>query len=227
MSIAKNIFHSLSSLLGSKNLHITRSLAYYTRTNDLSTGRLDYIRISSLELAAREIYSNNIKGNTAELGVYKGDFAKYINKIFPDRKLYLFDTFEGFDNRDVKTEIDKSFSTGKQDFADTSVEHVLSKMENRSNCIIKKGFFPESAQGVDDTFCFVSIDADLYDPIYNGLDFFYPKLSPGGYIFVHDFNNEEYKGARKAVIEYCQKFNCSYVPVGDTGGTAIISKGRQ
>lgn len=43
------------------------------------------------------IYSNNISGCVAEVGVFQGEFASVINKNFPDRKLYLFDTFEGFD----------------------------------------------------------------------------------------------------------------------------------
>jgi O-methyltransferase len=52
--------------------------------------------MSSLELVAHEIYENNVIGEVAELGVYRGDFASIINALFPDRKLYLFDTFRGF-----------------------------------------------------------------------------------------------------------------------------------
>ena len=224
MSVSKKLFHALSGVLASKNLHLVKSLVYSGQPTRISAGRIDYIRMASLELAAREIQLNSVSGNLAELGVYKGDFAKYLNELFPDRKLYLFDTFEGFDERDVKKEVNTGFSTGKQDFSDTSVELVLSKMKNRDQCIVKKGFFPASAAGVEDTFCFVSIDADLYDPILSGLEFFYPRLAKGGYIFVHDFNNEEYKGARQAVIEFCRNHNASYVPVADMGGTAIISK---
>ena len=56
----------------------------------------DYIRISSLELVAKEIYENNIEGAVAELGVFRGRFAQFINQAFFDRDFYLFDTFEGF-----------------------------------------------------------------------------------------------------------------------------------
>ena len=56
-------------------------------------------------------------------------------------------------------------------------------MAHPDNCIVKQGFFPETATDVEDTFCFVSIDTDLYEPIYQGLKFFYPKLEKGGYIF--------------------------------------------
>src|SRR5207244_2449439 len=97
-------------------------------------------------------------------------------------------------------------------------------MPHREKCIPVKGFFPASAKDVNQEFVFVSIDADLYQPIYSGLQFFYPKLVKGGYIFVHDFNNDDYKGARKAVLQFCKENDISYLPLPDTGGTAVISK---
>jgi O-methyltransferase len=107
----------------------------------------EYVKTSSLELIANEIYDKNIVGSVAELGVYKGDFAKNINIAFPDRRLYLFDTFEGFDERDIKVEMRKGFSMGNQDFSETSVELVLSKMKHKKNCVIRKGYVPESING--------------------------------------------------------------------------------
>lgn len=186
--------------------------------------RLDYVRLSCLELAAFEIYSKGIAGNVAELGVYKGDFAASINQVFNDRKLYLFDTFEGFHDNDKGTEVSNNYSDATQDFSDTSVEHVLAKMPNKQLCIVRKGFFPETAQGLEDTFCLVSIDTDLYAPIYAGLQYFYPRLAKGGYIMVHDFNNDQYKGARDAVYKFCSEMNIGYVPIGDIGGSVIITK---
>ena len=53
-------------------------------------------RYLELSMAARTSRERNIPGAAAELGVYKGDFAAEINKAFPDRTLYLLDTFEGF-----------------------------------------------------------------------------------------------------------------------------------
>jgi O-methyltransferase len=35
------------------------------------------------------------------LAVYKGNFAKRINEVFPERQLILFDTFEKFNENDV------------------------------------------------------------------------------------------------------------------------------
>jgi len=184
----------------------------------------DYIRGSSLELIANEIYDKNIEGSVAELGVYRGDFARIINKAFPDRKLYLFDTFEGFDKRDVQTELEGNFSTGEQDFSETSVELVLKKMPNNKNCIVKKGFFPETAVGINDRFSFVSIDVDLYDPMYKGLHFFYEQLNNGGYIMLHDYNNKYYNGVKAALRKFSIEKKVPYFPICDAYGSAVIMK---
>jgi len=220
----KSLYQPFAKLLASRKLYLSKSLQFSSLFKQELAHSLDFVRYTTLELCCNEIKMNNVAGNIAELGVYKGDFAKRVNQLFPNKKLYLFDTFEGFDQKDISTEKQNSFSSGEQDFSDTSVELVLNKMKYRSNCIIKKGFFPESATDVDDKFCFVSIDADLYEPILAGLKFFYPKLEPKGYIFVHDFNNDLYKGARKAVLEFCAENNIGYLPIPDSGGSAIITK---
>lgn len=184
----------------------------------------DFVRISSLELCAFEIEKKGLKGNVAELGVYKGDFAKVINRVFPNRILYLFDTFSGFDNRDIDFEKNNFYSSGNQNFSDTSENYVMSKMKYKDKCMIKKGYFPESAQGVEDEFVFVSIDVDLFKPMMAGLEFFYERLVNGGYIFIHDFNNSEYKGVRKAVEVFCESKKINYFPLSDGMGSAVIMK---
>lgn len=184
----------------------------------------DYVRYSSLELVAQEISDKGVKGNVAELGVFRGEFAQHINVAFPDRKLYLFDTFEGFDDKDLKTESKNKYTKKMDDFSNTGVDLVLAKMKHPKRVIIKKGFFPDTTKGVKDNFAFVSIDADLYEPIYSGLAFFYPRLNKGGYIFVHDYNNENYSGAKAAVRKFCKENGVSYFPLSDASGSAVIVK---
>ncbi len=221
---AKAANYILGDALRKKNIFVSGSLEYVGREREIDKNYFDYVRLSTLELVSFEINNRNLTGNVAELGVYKGKFARYINKYFPNRLLYLFDTFEGFSESDVIVEKQGRFSMGDQDFSETSVESVLKLMPFPEKCVPIKGFFPHSAKGVDDTFAFVSLDADLYEPIYSGLQFFYPRLVEGGYIFIHDFNNKNYKGARKAVEEFCIAKHIGFVPISDSGGSAIIAK---
>jgi len=221
---ARGTNYVFGKLLKRNKVFIGNSLEYLHRKPQIDHNYFDYVRLATLELASHEINSKKLKGNVAELGVYKGKFARYINGYFPDRKFYLFDTFEGFDDKDVQTERSANFSTGDQDFSDTSVKQVLGIMPHPDKCQVVKGFFPQSAAGIEDEFVFVSLDADLYEPLYSGLQYFYPRLVRGGYIFIHDFNNDEYKGSRRAVEQFCDENGIGYLPIPDTGGSAVIVK---
>jgi len=182
-------------------------------------------RIASLALCAREIYRNNVKGAVAEAGVYKGDFAKYINVLFPDRKLYLFDSFEGFDRETVVSQYDNVEQTNLwiESLKDTSVNLVMQKMKHKDNVVIRKGFFPQSAEegGVDEKFAFVNLDMDIYQPTYEGLHFLWDRMSEGGYIFVHDFGH--WDGIEGAVLKFCREKKVGYAPMTDNR-SVIISK---
>lgn len=231
-----NIMSQIVNMYQPEEFVITRKIAYY-RDKYLDNEyfeKYDYTRYKTLQLVSNEIYDNDIKGAVAEVGVYRGEFAKIINILFKDRKLYLFDTFEGFDINEVKHDLEKSLIVDKTRerlvyhgnlFENTNVDIVMKKMTYPNNCIIKKGFFPDTAIGVEEQFSFVSIDVDLYNPIYNALEFFYPRLSTGGYIFVHDYNVRNYLGVKKAVQNFEQKFGkLRKVPISDFGGTLIITK---
>ena len=141
MGIAQSAFQTIAKTIAKNKLHLSKSLVYSKTFKQVLEHNLDFVRYTTLELCCNELAVNNVKGNAAELGVYKGNFAQRINHLMPQRKLYLFDTFEGFHEEDIKKEVSKNFSSGEQDFSDTSVELVLGKMKNRENCIIKKGYF--------------------------------------------------------------------------------------
>ncbi|HTL07529.1 MAG TPA: TylF/MycF/NovP-related O-methyltransferase, partial [Chitinophagaceae bacterium] len=146
-TFAKGVNYLVGKTLHKQHIFMGASLDYLQRRRNLDKNYFDYIRLSTLELVSHEIQTKGLKGNVAELGVYKGKFARYINQYFPERRLYLFDTFEGFDNRDIAKEKSDNFSKGDQDFSDTSVAAVLQLMPFPGQCQPVKGFFPESAKG--------------------------------------------------------------------------------
>ena len=99
MKLIQAFNYLLGSLFNSQKTYINASLSYLNRRRKIDRNYMDYIRLSTLELAADEINAKNLQGNVAELGVYKGKFARYINQYFPERDFYLFDTFEGFNKK--------------------------------------------------------------------------------------------------------------------------------
>ncbi len=179
-------------------------------------------RIASLAQAARQIYRNNVAGSIAEVGVYQGEFAKYLNMLFPRKKLFLFDTFSGFKESMVVNEDDKKQTDRWIDLLkDTSVDMVLSKLPYKEQAVIYKGVFPDTVKGIDETFSFVNLDIDLYEATYSGLNYFWNRLNAGGYIFVHDF--EQWVGVTKAVTQFCKENNIGYVILPDCI-TACLAK---
>lgn len=187
--------------------------------------RRDFVREQTLAFFAEEINRRNIKGNVAEIGVSKGEFAQKINRLFPDRMLYLFDTFEGLNAKDKEKALNMGWGEKQYALAEkgTPVEEVLQNMPCREKCIVKKGYFPESFD-LDEELAFVSLDVDFYESTIRGLEVIYPRLSRGGYIMVHDFHNLSYTETRNAVIDFCEANGVAYVPIPDVGGTAVIVK---
>lgn len=59
------------------------------------------IRVVWLRHFSEFVYENKMIGSVAECGVFRGDFSRYINEFFPDRTLYLFDSFRGFRSGDI------------------------------------------------------------------------------------------------------------------------------
>lgn len=168
---------------------------------------------------------DSVPGAIAELGVYKGDFSLVLHSRFPERKLYLFDTFKGFDSGDLQIEEANSFSlSSAEEFADTSAEYVLGRFDDASNIFVKQGYFPDTAAGLEnESFAFVSLDADLYAPTLAGLEFFYPRLSPGGAILLHDYGSQRFSGVYKAVADYESRHGrLALVPLCDLHRSCII-----
>ena len=199
----------------SPSMYFNEEVFFEDSVFDKSDGA--YSRAALLESCSKEIYANGVKGDLAECGVYQGDFTVLMNTLFPDRKIFLFDTFSGFDERD-KTERELKESgklierTGG--FVNTSEKVALSKLPWKKNVSVKKGYFPDTAIGdleVENArFALVSLDMDLYKPMKAGLDYFWDKMSPGGFILVDEARCQGMPGARRALIDFCREKKAAY-----------------
>lgn len=184
-------------------------------------------RLAFLRAVAEDLSERGIQGSVAEVGVYKGSFSRHINAVFPDSKLYLFDTFDGFDQRDVDFDLAHGFDAEgiKNNYLKfDDIDYVLSRMPNRDRCVVKKGFFPETAYGIEDRFVFVSLDVDMYQPIYEGLRYFWQRLESGGCIVVHDYASPHWPGVKQAVREFSAREKAAFVPLSDLCGSAVFVK---
>lgn len=180
----------------------------------------DYVRLKTLEALCLRL--GGVPGAAAELGVYRGGFARWINALLPERTLYLFDTFEGFDPAESAEE-GAGFTEAHRN---TSAEQVLAALPHPERAVIRQGLFPQTAAGLEaERFSLVSLDADLEESTLAGLRFFWPRMSEGGYLLLHDYNNPRLPGVRRALERFeAEAGRLPAVPLCDVSGTLVIPR---
>lgn len=183
--------------------------------------KYDYFRSATIGLAVQRIVSDGILGSLAEVGVYRGEMSKFIHQLAPDRRFYLFDTFEGFPRQDLGPNAPED-----NRWNDTSVKVVLHNIGDRRNIKIRKGIVPDTFRGLEkEQFAFVLLDLDLYKPTLSSLGFFYPRLIKGGYLLVHDYNSPESEYAcNRAVNEFMHDKPEKMIEIADEWGSALFRK---
>ena len=186
----------------------------------------DAARFISLVLNLRQIQEESIEGDFAELGVWKGNSAAVLAHFAAgsNRRLFLFDTFSGFDARDL-VGCDESKTL---EFADTSLEYVQETVGHAELTTYLKGYFPNSiSDAVRETrFALVHLDCDLYEPMKAAHDFFYARMSRGAILIMHDYSSGAWDGAKTAIDEFCRATGEYLSLWPDKSGTAVIRKSR-
>jgi O-methyltransferase len=104
---------------------------------------------------------------------------------------------------------------------------VKKNLGDLEKVVIKKGIFPQTTKGLEnEIFSFVYIDVDLYKSTLEGINFFYPRMSKGGYIIVHDYNNplESNSGVFRAIEDFMEDKKEKIIELPDYLGSIIFRK---
>ena len=159
---------------------------------------IDPNRLERIKLYTK--LANCLDGNLAEVGVYKGGSAEVIasNKS-PEKKLFLFDTFEGMPETDFRDNVHK-----RKDFNNTSYQEICQHFHKHQNVFVHKGAFPHKNYNFvqDEIFSLVHLDVDIYKSYRDCLNFFYPRMVHGGFIIMDDYNAPSCLGAKLAINEF-------------------------
>lgn len=126
----------------------------------------------------------HLPGDFAEVGVYQGASAKLLCTAKGDKPLHLFDTFTGL----PKATAEDGPVHAEHQYA-CSLESVQEYLKPFKNVSFHKGIFPNSAVGLEERqYCLVHLDVDLYQSTLGCLNYFYPRMIPGGVILSHDYS---------------------------------------
>ena len=141
----------------------------------------------------------HLPGDTAECGAYQGASSWLICDKFKhsEKTHFVFDSFEGLS---LPGDIDGDHWTKGNLYA--KEEELKAKLSSFPQLKILRGWIPARFTEVADRkFCFVHIDVDLYQPTFDSLSFFYPRLVPGGIILLDDYGFIDCPGATAAIDE--------------------------
>src|SRR5262249_46129363 len=135
-------------------------------------------------------------GDLVECGTYNGSTAYFMalanKEAGKTRPLHLFDSFEGLS---PPLPIDGPY--WQAGGLASPEELARENLSGFGNVHIRKGWIPSRFAEVADRQCsFVHIDVDLYQPTRDSVQFFYPRLQPGGMLVCDDFGFTTCPGAR-------------------------------
>jgi len=142
---------------------------------------------------------SKLPGAIAEVGVFEGGSARMICESKGDVTLHLFDTFSGLP---AAGEHDTYAHRAKANLYACSIESIQSYLQTFPNVFYHEGLFPHSATKVPEgeKFSFAHFDVDLYESTLACLNYFYPRMNPGGVMLSHDYSI--LNGVRKAFTEF-------------------------
>jgi len=154
---------------------------------------------------------SQLDGSIAEVGTYKGGSAKILCELKDQKKIHLFDTFEGLPQPSNKELVKAGW------LSDTSLKSVKNYLLEYNNVFFYKGCFPQTARNLtSEKFCLVHLDTDLYQSTLDSLEFFWPKMVKGGRIISHDYNAIEVDGVKQAFKEFFKVCPEILIEIADT-----------
>ena len=179
-------------------------------------------RLYGLYKATRFVVEAGIPGDIVECGVWKGGSMMMIALTLlsldvRDRRLVLFDTYEGLPKPDPEKDINiwggsahdgwaqHRISDESSTWARSPLEEVKANMastgysEDQLTYVVGmvEQTIPEQAP---DQIALLRLDTDWYASTKHEMVELYPRLSPGGVLIIDDYGH--FAGARQAVDEY-------------------------
>ena len=167
--------------------------------------------------------NNNIPGDVVEFGCYKADTSVLYQKLLESmgygvsiqsenqaaqasqKTLWLYDSFEGLPakTREDNSAAGDAFQAGELLVTKREVIEKFKKMGLKLPKI-KKAFFDDLdiIYDIPEKISYAFLDGDLYQSIKTSLRLVTDKMSQGGVIIVHDYNNPELPGSARAVDEW-------------------------
>lgn len=188
--------------------------------------------LSAYFLARYFLHALRLEGALAECGVYQGASAlalcraaRAADPAFDASRFHLVDSFAGLaapTAEDLVSLPGEQRATVAQGALEADLETARKSLADFPRAHFHKGWIPEVFAALPETrWAFVHIDVDFHDATLACLEYFYPKLVPGGVMVCDDYGSAWFPGAFRAWDRYCGEHGVPFV-VLDTGQAVIL-----
>jgi len=139
---------------------------------------------------------DKLEGDIVECGVWKGGMCIFLSKLFPDRHIWAFDSYEGFQDPTIG-----NYHFANEGHTPSYPAYIRVSLDEVKNNFQQYGLVDEErihfVKGwVKDTLApyacplkkiaLLRIDVDAYSATREVLDLLYDKVVPGGFIIFDD-----------------------------------------
>jgi O-methyltransferase len=209
----------------------------YTKVKPFTLVEIE--RCYALYQSVQYIVSNNIPGDFVECGVWKGGSAMLMVYVLQqlgisDRKIYLYDTFEGMtkpgdmDGPNEKKEWESNRVTDSLNtMCYSPIEEVKVNLGSTGypsqKLVFIKGKVEETIPAeMPRVISLLRLDTDWYESTKHELVHLYPLVSDNGVLLIDDYG--AWQGARTAANEYFSTKNPFFMNRIDWTGRLIIKQ---
>lgn len=215
--VRRFVFGALSQMLRRVDLQLVRKVRY-TR-EQLERGvvvsmqahtMIGRQRLDNLQRCIEDVLRDGIAGDLIETGVWRGGACILMRAVLAahgvrDRRVFVADSFRGLPPPDAeKFPKDSGDRHHEQHFLEVSREMVERNFQRYGlldeQVVFLEGWFKDTLPNVaSDRFAVIRLDGDMYQSTIEALTHLYPKLSPGGYCIIDDY---QIPNCRAAVADY-------------------------
>ena len=157
-------------------------------------------RLDNIQYCVEDVLKSGICGDLIETGVWRGGATIFMRGILKaygvtDRHVWVADSFEGL----PKANHARYSKESKMEFYKfgelaVSLDEVRKNFENYGllddQVRFLKGWFRDTLQTAPiEKLAVMRLDGDMYESTMDALVNLYPKLSPGGYVIIDDYND--------------------------------------
>ena len=166
-------------------------------------------RMNNLHACIEQVLADNVPGDLIETGVWRGGATIFMRGVLKaygvtDRTVWVADSFEGLPAPDIKAyPLDQRWVSSAGMIA-VDIDTVRRNFDRYGlldeQVQFLKGWFRDTLPTMPvKELAILRLDGDLYESTWDALTHLYPKVSPGGFVLVDDYNHES---CRQAIHDY-------------------------